>query len=257
MAYCFVVGCARSGTSILGELLASHPDVKYLFEAHTIWEKGGRGINNSHRLTDEHVTPTVKAEIQTWFREQQEDGKLLIEKNPRNILRVPYITKIFPNAKIIHILRDGRDVACSMEPGCGRDHWSHLKPPSWSEYYADFSGALRCAMAWKEIVEIGLKDLEKREHLLIKYEDLVTSPSATAGKICSYLGLGLDQAVIEFAHNIVNRTGSSYHAKYQHHWYEDNHEVRIGRWKENLSFFERRKINKVLKPLLLQLDYSL
>ncbi len=41
--YAFIIGVARSGASILGELLASHPQVSYVFEAHRIWELGGMG----------------------------------------------------------------------------------------------------------------------------------------------------------------------------------------------------------------------
>ena len=40
----FIIGCARSATSILGELIQSHPDVKYIFEASSIWETAGAGI---------------------------------------------------------------------------------------------------------------------------------------------------------------------------------------------------------------------
>ena len=172
-----LVGCARSGTSILGELIGSHPNVKYVFEAHAIWELGGKGINDSHRLTAERATPLVKNKIRNWFQEQSQNTLTLVEKNPRNILRIPYIHEIFPEAKIIHIVRDGRDVACSMAPGCGGEEWSHLKPPSWQEFYANYTGIERCVMAWKQIMEIGLHDLQAVPHLQIRYEDLVMNPA--------------------------------------------------------------------------------
>ncbi len=60
MNIALIVGCARSGTSILGELIASHPEVKYIFEAHHIWEIAGLGENESHCLLKEHATPDVK-----------------------------------------------------------------------------------------------------------------------------------------------------------------------------------------------------
>jgi adenosyl cobinamide kinase/adenosyl cobinamide phosphate guanylyltransferase len=69
----FIIGCARSGTSILGELIASHPQVKYIFEASHVWEWGGMGVNESHRLTAQHATTSVKKQIREWF-ESQADG---------------------------------------------------------------------------------------------------------------------------------------------------------------------------------------
>ncbi len=62
--------CSRSGTSILGELIASHPDVKYLFEIHQIGEITGLGENESHRLTEEHATPDVMKSVREWFGTQ-------------------------------------------------------------------------------------------------------------------------------------------------------------------------------------------
>ena len=60
MRNAFIVGVAWSGTSIPGELIAAHPQVDYLFEAHQIWEVGGSSVNASHRLTAEHAAPIVR-----------------------------------------------------------------------------------------------------------------------------------------------------------------------------------------------------
>ena len=60
----------------------------YIFESPR-WELGGSGINASHRLTAEYATPQVADAIQKWFAQQQTDGRLLLEKNPRNVLRIP------------------------------------------------------------------------------------------------------------------------------------------------------------------------
>ena len=257
MDYCFVVGSARSGTSILGELIASHPEVKYIFEAHSIWEIAGAGINDGHRYTADYATDDVKEQIRNWFQEQSQSAAMVVEKNPRNILRVPFIRALFPEAKIIHIVRDGRDVACSMVPGCGRDHWSHLKPPSWKEFFSEYSGAERCAMAWKEIMEIGMQDLSGISHLQVKYEDIVASPDLVAKKIFAYMELDLHPMVSEFCNQITNNTNNSYHAKYQNQWSESDHESRVGRWRYNLTKVEQEKIGAILQPLLVALEYPI
>jgi hypothetical protein len=255
MKVTLVVGCARSGTSILGELIASHPDVMYVFEAVTIWEQGGMGENESHRLTAAHATPDIKEAIHRWAETTGRDALMLVEKSPRNILRIPYVREIFPQARIIHIVRDGRDVACSMVPGCGRDEWSHLRPPSWKTFFDRYSGPTRCAIAWKEIMEIGLQDLANVPHVQIRYEDLIASPESVARQIFDYMGLDMRSTVGDFCRRISNDTASPHHARHQDHWYRNDHEVRIGRWQKNLSASEKREINTLLAPLLDHFGY--
>lgn len=251
-----IVGCARSGTSILGELVAAHPEVKYIFEAHSIWELGGLGENDSHRLTARNATPVVSQQVREWFQAQSEGSPVLLEKNPRNILRVPYVHAIFPEARIIHIVRDGRDVACSMVPGCGREEWGHLKPPSWRELFKNYSGVERCARAWKDILEIGLQDLGTIPHMQVRYEDLLANPAAQAARILGYIGLEMHPQVQAFCQRIANDTSSPYHAKNQDSWYENDHRLRIGRWRENLSTQEQASITDLLSPVLARLGYD-
>lgn len=256
MNIALVIGCARSGTSILGELVASHPEVKYIFEAHDVWELGGMGINGSHRLVAEHATAEVRGRIREWFSKRKGGATLIVEKTPRNILRVPFIRAVFPEAKLIHIIRDGRDVACSMMPGIGGEEWRHLKPPSWQELFSETTGIIRCALAWKEVMEIALNDLAIVPHLQVRYEQLVTQPKELIKDLLQYLGLADDPSVAMFCNKIQDSTEGSYHAKYQKQWYREDHQRRVGRWRENLNETEQKTVNNLIGPLLLQLEYE-
>ncbi|MEE9466070.1 MAG: sulfotransferase [Candidatus Neomarinimicrobiota bacterium] len=260
MQYAFIIGIARSGTSILGELLCAHPQVTYLYEAYKLWEFGGAGPNGSHRLTAEHATPkvtaTIRGEIQEWFRLNGTPGNVLVEKCPRNVLRVPYLHAIFPEGGIIHIVRDGRDVACSMVPGCGGDSWNHLKPPSWTKLYSKYSGAVRCALAWDESIRIAWQDLATIPHLQIRYEDLLSTPEEVVETLFAYLELDVDPAVTGFLNKIQDTTRGSYHAQHQGVWFRDNHRVRVGRYQENLTPDELHTINQLIGPTLTQLGYQ-
>jgi len=255
MRVALIVGCARSGTSILGELIAAHPDVTYIFEAHQVWELGGLGVNDSHRLTAEHATARVIGEVRRWFEAQQGPATLLVEKNPRNVLRVPYVRAVLPEARLLHIVRDGRDVACSMVPGCGGAEWSHLKPPSWKELLARHEGAVRCALAWKEVMEIALEDLAGVPHLQLRYEDLLNDPDAEARRVLAFLDLAAHPAVAAFCARIQDATAGSYHAQHQDRWYRADHRFRVGRWRENLTEEEQERITALLSPLLQRLGY--
>ena len=255
MNIAFIIGCARSGTSILGELIAAHPDVRYIFEAHHVWEVAGPGEGESDRLTEKDATPSVIKFVRGWFMSQQGSAILTVEKNPRNVLRIPYIKRIFPEAKIIHIVRDGRDVACSMLPGIGGTEWLHLKPPAWKNLRHE-PEIVRCAKVWRDTVQIALSDLEGIPHLSVKYEALVSSPHKTALAIMKYLDLKEDQRVNEFCMKIQNATHGSYHAQHQLVWYRNNHSLRIGRWRENLTPDQQQVVQGILEESLRMLGYQ-
>jgi len=254
--HAFIVGCARSGTSIVGELVASHPAVDYVFEAHSAWELAGDGVNGSHRLLAAHATEPVRLAVRRSLAARGTGRPWLIEKNPRNALRVPYVTALFPGAKLIHIVRDGRDVACSMMPGIGGEEWAHLKPPNWQRWRDEFTGIERCARTWKEVLEIALEDLEGVAHLQVRYEDLVADPRAQALRILCYLDLDIDPAVEAFVAKIGNTTRGSYHAEHQLRWARDDHATRVGRWRENIAPAEQARVSRLLQPLLERLGYE-
>ena len=242
MNIALIIGCARSGTSILGELIGSHPEVNYIFEAHHIWEIAGLGVNESHRLLDIHATPEVKEKIREYFKLQQGESKIVVEKCPRNVLRVPFVRAVFPEAKIIHVIRDGRDVVCSLLPGIGGDEWGHLRPPTWKILMQNYEGIKRCALAYKAIMEIALQDLKLVPHFQISYEDLVLEPNTIADNIFNYLGLRASPETKEFCGKIQDDIISSYHAQHQERWFTDNHRKRIGRWRENLTEDQQREV---------------
>jgi len=254
MNIALIIGCARSGTSILGELIGSHPDVKYIFEAHSVWERAGYGENESHRLTDAHATPRVVSAIREWFSGQRDLRAVLVEKNPRNTLRIPFIRRIFPEAKIIHIIRDGRDVACSLVPGIGGTEWMHLKPQTWKTLFHE-EPIIRCALTWREVVRTALNDLIQVPHLMVKYEDLVTAPERVTADILNYLELSASLRVQEFCQLIKNPTQDSYHASHSKRWYRDDHVVRVGRWKENMDLKDQGRVKQLLENMLRELGY--
>ena len=254
----FVVGCARSGTSILGELLAAHPSVSYVFEAHEVWEAAGHGPNQSHRLVASDATAAIAEHVSRALESRRAPETLLIEKNPRNSLRIPFIRALFPRARFIHIVRDGRDVACSMVPGIGGTEWRHLRPPAWDRIRDRYEGLVRCAATWRDVVEIALADLAAVPHHQLRYEDLVIEPRGVAARLLAYLELPGDPSVERFCDKIQDATRDSYHAAHQAHWYRDDHERRIGRWREFATARpnEMSEVERLLGDTLRRLGYA-
>jgi hypothetical protein len=251
----FVTGCARSGTSILGELIGAHPDVEYRHEAHGVWKLAGPSSDGSHRLGAADATPEVVRRVRKRFRARTA-VRLVIEKNPRTMVRIPFIHAVFPHAKVVHVVRDGRDVACSLMPGIGGNEWRHVRPPGWERLMADEHGAVRCAKAWRAIVELALDDLQHVTHLTVRYEDLVRVPSSVAGAILEFLELPPEPAVDAFCARIQNETAGSYQPSKQQKWFRNDHSLRVGRWRENLSGTEARAVERIVAPLMDRLGYE-
>ena len=257
MDIAFIIGCPRSGTSILGELLAEHPKVLYAFE-HADWSNVMRDANGSYRFTADMKEYIPK--VQKWYSKFAVHGRLLIHKIPFGAVAVPFLKECFPDAKFIHIVRDGRDVVCSLLPILKQNPFTlgrMFKPPSWKKFAKLEDNLLRCTYAWKEIVEIALDDLKDIPHLQIRYEDLVSDSFAISANIIFDLGLPWTPELADFCWKIRNETKDSYEAKHQLNWTQRGvpHKVRIGRWRENLDAKQQETVNEILKPTLERLGY--
>jgi len=138
-----IVGAARSGTSVLGDLVDTHPDVAYWMEPNPVWRHG-----NAYRPDDvlgtEHLTPRIADYIdRKFFAFMTERGAArFAEKTPANSLRLPFVHALYPDSRIIHIIRDGRAVVPStlrrerLPPrGTGlRRRLSEVPPLDWPSY---------------------------------------------------------------------------------------------------------------------------
>ena len=149
----FVLGCGHSGTTLVVGLIGRHPAFYFVpFETY---------IFRPHRSFKE---------IKNFFSETaiQAGDKRIVEKTPRHVADIGRIFKIFPNAKIIAMVRDGRDVAVSM-----RKRGFDLS-----------KGMGRWTLACQRIEQF--KNDERV--MAIRYEDLVTEQVKTLDTIFEFLG---------------------------------------------------------------------
>lgn len=120
----FVIGCGRSGTTLVGELLNMHRDVQYVNENRSLWAADPRSSVWGPQpaqiiLTQEDATPEIAELLMDRFlREAKGPRQRLVEKTPINSFRIPYIDAIFPDALYVLVIRDGRDVAASIAERC-------------------------------------------------------------------------------------------------------------------------------------------
>lgn len=121
----FIVGCGRSGTTHLGNVIAHHPQVAYLNEPIDLWYAidrrtdfinffGGKG---ECWLTDRDITLENESRAHRLFylKKLLNKNKIIVEKLPSNSFRLLWLKNLFPNARFVHIVRDGRAVVKSIE----------------------------------------------------------------------------------------------------------------------------------------------
>lgn len=120
-----IVAAARSGTKMLRSILGSHPDIVcFPREINYIWRHGNIRFPTDE-LTPEHARPEVVRYIRKRFDglSAKHDGARVAEKTCANSLRVDFVHAVFPEAHVIHLVRDGRAVAESA-----RRRWQTPNP---------------------------------------------------------------------------------------------------------------------------------
>jgi len=212
----FIVGCPRSGTTLLQRFLETHPDIAIPQETHF--------LDLSHKyLLQRNVNPEKvdRAELERVFLESRRFAALRVpiqnvldelakipnptwhsiwsatlnaycktrkknrfgEKTPHHILYLEEIFKIFPHSKVIILIRDPRAVVASL-----------LK--------TDFAPKTTngCSMQWLTLNASGLYYTNRFPDriLYVGYENLVTSPKESLQDICLFLNIPFDNTMLNF-----------------------------------------------------------
>jgi hypothetical protein len=167
--------------------------------------------------------------------------------DPDNVLHVERVKRDIPNALFVHIIRDGRDIALSLKKMGG------FTPFPWDRSQTD--SLVATALYWEWMVHKGRTHGQKfpSDYVEIRYEDLITNPNETLGKLGSFLDHDLDYDRIQRAGlGRLSETNSSFR--------EEGAKEKInplGRWKERLSPAEVRAIEATVGDCLEENGYPL
>jgi protein-tyrosine sulfotransferase len=254
-----VGGAPRSGTTLLRTLLGRHPMIASGPETTVFLRRISSPEDIGRRLGWD---PGLIAKWQYQSRSQVEfierfqhailerSGKAVwVEKTPRNAGRFGFVRRHFPYAKLVHIVRDGRDVVCSLRrtPFAKLDH-----APSESVVAAQ-----RCAVQWRASVRSALRFRRDPRYYELRYEDLVRDPEATLQALIGFLGLPWSDCILSSSGqsaqdpvgNIVDDPGAITAAG-------AIFDSSIGRWRQDLTYADCRALRLLIGPLLVELGYE-
>ena len=112
----FIIGSPRSGTTILENILDCHPKITEWYEPYYLWRKYFPCEENDV-WEPKYLTEKTKECIQKEFKifSKKSNKPLVLDKSPGHLFNTKIINSIFPEAKWIHIIRDGRDVTLSIK----------------------------------------------------------------------------------------------------------------------------------------------
>lgn len=244
----FLFGFARSGTTLLGQILDSHPTLQTLDEKVTVgvmvnaFEQMTQGrVNAIDALTVEQIAQLRKVYFDEVARHiKLQPNELLIDKGPLNTINVALIWRVFPRAKIILAIRHPCDACWSCFMQCFATNGSL------SSFFALDSGAnvyAKVMQIWLDAVRM----LPLNYHQ-IRYEDLVSDFENEMRALLDFLGVGWHDSVREYdkhamKHSKVNTP--SYHQVTQPIYQDAKY-----RWKRYAKQFE-----PIMPTLQVYVDY--
>ncbi|ADV26313.1 SecC motif-containing protein [Pseudoxanthomonas suwonensis 11-1] len=222
----FIVSPPRSGSTLLFETLAAAPGLYSPGdESHALIE-GVPGLSpaahdwDSNRLLAEHAGAPVGAALrERFFRQLRDrDGQppgagpvRMLEKTPKNALRIPFLRTVFPQARFVFLYREPRQVLASMIdgwrsgqfqtyprlPGWDGPAWSFLLTPGWRQLAGRPLEEVVAAQ-WAATMQVLLDDLAALpagEWIGIEHGRFLADPQGEVRRICDWAGLAWDRTL--------------------------------------------------------------
>jgi hypothetical protein len=253
----FLVGAPRSGTTFLGEALAALPELSYHYEPPI--------VKAAARYTYQGSWSPRKARwvyrmTYAWLMRRHFDGDLhFAEKTPQNCFVIDTLHHCFPDARFVHILRDGRDAAVSYRrqpwlasesADSGRRESGGYPIGPYARFWvepgrcAEFESTddlHRCIWAWRRHAESALAQLAPLPTALrheLRYEELVSNSRAEGERLLDFLEIERPES-----------RGAL------HRQLEGARKDSIGVWRRELGAGELATIEREAGALLQRLDY--
>lgn len=167
------------------------------------------------------------------------------ENSPEGMLYLPLIKELIPNALVVHIIRDGRDVATSL----GRLHY--VRPFPWEDRYS----VIGCGLYWEWIVQHGRRfgQTMGTDYMEVHFEELLAHPQKALDTIGRFIDQPLDYETIKRrGYGSVSKPNTSFQTEDPKAGFSP-----VGRWKSSFSAKELALFERLVGSTLQELGYSL
>jgi hypothetical protein len=205
--FLFIVGCPRSGTTLLARIVRTHSRIAMTPEKMVDWFRGeapprerlvklGLDADEVAMLQERSASYSelVTALFDLYGRKQ---GKELVgNKTPRYVAELPRLHGLFPEARFVHLVRDGRDVCLSLLEWRRKRTELAERLPTWR-----LDPLVTVALWWKSLVSTGCGDgaeLGPDRYFELRYEQLVTSPEPETRRLCAFLRVDYEEQMLRF-----------------------------------------------------------
>ena len=273
----FIVGCPRSGTTLLRHIVSAHPQIVITPEAHWIplWFEKRIGLTPKGLVTVELISELLAHTKFALFRLGREElltlagsgepisyasfvtgifdlygkkrGKKLVgNKTPDSARRMQTLHALWPEARFVHLVRDGRDVALSLRawPRVTQKRPGTL--PTWKD-----DPVSTAALWWELNVRRGREGgrlLGSGLYHELRYESLIANPAEECANLCAFLGLPYDDAMLRFYENRPRKSLSA-----RNDWRPITPSLRD--WRKQMPAEEVERFEATVGELLDELGY--
>lgn len=173
----------------------------------------------------------------TYSEKHNPDSKLWGDKTPLNTLYLDWISSVFPQSKFIHIIRDGRDVVSS---------YLEMKR---------YSSVDEASKRWNHSINFAQRFGSKigESYMEIRYESLVNKPKEVIMEVCNFLDVEYNSKILDHTSQIdkMGDTDKSHHSNLSKPISSES----VGKWKNNLSENNQKRVTKLLYTSLHRLGY--
>ena len=253
-------GCPRSGTTLTRVILDAHPNIacgpeSSLFAGRCLSEELANRFEMSAAELDQlrSLTADHAQLIEIFFtRYAARQGKARwAEKTPANVRQLAYLFKNFPNAKFVHVIRDGRDVICSLRSHpkyriiAGQPHPTKIRRP-----------LATCVQHWLRDTAAGMAWRRHPNYMELRYEDLVGRPEPTLRRLCSFIGEPWCPQLLEH-HQRQSQRQNPLHFFVSANAIQPISAKAVGRWRDELTVSELQTFYRLGAHRLVELGYCI
>lgn len=263
----FIVGCPRSGTTLVQSILASHSKLYSLPETHLFIRAQPKNILKRIFTTTRIRTNDYLAELSSTLEVPKETIRLSpydnyathfqkildykaqekkcfgwIEKTPIHLHYIDDIQRWIPNPSFLHVRRSAHDNVLSLYKARQHKEWHHLSKVSNLPFRQT---TIRAALKrWQKDNKISDYWSKKENHYQIKYEDLISNPTNSVADLCHKLNINFEPDMLLFnniSRNIIHPN---------ERWKKNNFKKTVEKQqsdKNELSNRQLEYLNKILK----------